>query len=73
MKSIYLKLFNYLSYKYLVEKEACNIQSKYNIFNNKEDGGYVDIKKISQEEILLKLYVVYIWFFLIRERILILN
>ena len=32
MRAIYLKLLNYLSYKYLVEKEARNIQSKHNNF-----------------------------------------
>ena len=68
MRDVYLKLFNYLSYKYLVETEARNIPIKDNTFNSIEVGDHVHIKQFSQEEIMFKSYVAYMYYLCLIKR-----
>ena len=68
MKKLYNELFPYLSYKYLVEKEARMKQSKFNLLIIIDEGEQVKPKLFVSEEIMFKSYVFYLYYLSLLKR-----
>ena len=68
IRALYWELFNHLSYKYLVEKEARVIQSKYNKFILIDNGQHVETKIFISEELMYKSYALYLYYLNLLKR-----
>ena len=62
IKSIYSELFNCVSYRFLVEKEARGMKSEPNLFNIIDKCENIKSKLFVSEEIMYKSYVFYLYY-----------